>query len=87
MQTFSQSLSSSAWTEVLNSGTFIAFDLESATTIKIIMTETAASPALDADCNEILSYPSSWDFEASGLEATVQRIWLKGDNKVIGVRG
>lgn len=86
MNTFEQVLTDDAWVEVLNGGDFIAFDLLASKSIECLMTETADIPDPTEKGNSVVSWSSDWDFSASGLTAGVQRVWLKGNNTVRGVR-
>lgn len=86
MNTFEQILSDTAWTEVLNGGDALAFDCVSTKNITVLFTETASTPSAATKGNLVQTYHSGWDFEVSGMQATVQRIWLKGNNTVRGIR-
>lgn len=87
MKTFEQDLTNDAWTEVLGGGSFVAFDMIAAPTVKILFTETASVPAPSAAGNNVSTWPQSWDMEISGMQAGAQRVWLKGNNSIVGVRG
>lgn len=86
MQTFDLLLMSDAWTEVLQGSDFLAFDVLEATTVEVYFSETATLPADSAKGNQIASWPNDWDFEMSGLIAGTQRIWLRGNATIRGVR-
>ncbi len=83
MITFDLTLSDS-WQEVLSGGTFLAFDVLSGTTAQVYFSESASAPS--GDGNKVLSFGDDWDFHASGLVATTQRIWVKGSGQIRGVR-
>lgn len=83
MNTFELELTGD-WQEVLLGGSAIAFDLVAAVTIKVYLNEVATEPTNDG--NPVRSWPNGWDFEMTGLQANVQRIWVKGNGIIRGVR-
>jgi len=85
MINFEQTLSEVAWTEILSGGSVIAFDLVASKTVEVYMTESDTPPDVNAKGNDVLSYPSGWDYVAEGLSSG-QRIWAKGDNIIRGIR-
>ena len=85
MQTFDLSLTS-AWQEVLQGGSRLAFDGLSASTAHVFFSEVADNPGT-AEGNAIHTWPSGWDFEAVGMTDANQRIWVKGSGDIRGVRG
>jgi len=86
MKTFSATLSADEWTEILQGGDALFFDIGSAVSVDITLTETASTPADSADCNQVQSWPNGWDFAATGLSSGVQRIWVRGGTTITGVR-
>lgn len=86
MISFEATLTPDAWTEVLNGGTYIAFDIVSAVSVEVYFTVTASPPDSAANGVQIMSYPSSWDYEGVGLELAEQRVWLRGNTQIRGVR-
>lgn len=85
MISFEMDISPSEYTEVLQGASYIAFDVVQATQLEIYFTETAETPT--ATGTKVEAYPSTWDFEAAGLVGGVQRIWVRGQGKIRGVRG
>ena len=85
MTSFEQTLSAESWTEVLNGGSVIAFDLVAGASIFVYMTESDTPPDVNAKGHKVLSYPSGWDYVAEGLPSG-QRIWAKGENILRGIR-
>jgi len=85
MTNFEQTLSAESWTEILSGGSVIAFDLVASPSIFVYMTESDTPPDVNAKGNEVLSYPSGWDYVAEGLPSN-QRIWAKGENIIRGIR-
>ena len=86
MQSFTASISST-WTEVLQGGANIAFDVVGSNPVRVYFTE-GATPDASQDGNAVQSWPSGWDFSALGLPSG-QMVWVKtlsGDNKISGVR-
>lgn len=86
MNTFEQTLSDSAWIEVLNGGDSLAFDCTASKNITVLFTETASIPSAAIKGNLVQTWSSDWDFKVSGLEVTTQRIWAKGENTIRGIR-
>jgi hypothetical protein len=86
MQTFTVTLSDAAWTEILQGGSLVAFDVIPATAVEVLFTETAATPDASTKGNPVQTWPSGWDFEATGLNGGVQRVWAKGKGDIRGVR-
>lgn len=86
MITFEATLSET-WQEILNGGTSIAIDVSAASSIDVHFSETGTTPAADATAIVVQSWSSAWDFQANDMPAGVQRIWVKGAGKIIGVRG
>jgi len=87
MITFELSLSPDEWVEVLDGGTFVAFDLLNAVNLEVLFAEIATTPLASIVGNAVKYWPDSWDFEASGMLAGGQYIWIKGSNNIRGVRG
>ena len=87
MNTFSVTLSDSAYTEVLGGFSTIAFDIKAQPAVTILFTETNDTPDPSTVGNNLRTWNDGWDFQGSGFEAGIQRIWLKGDNSIVGVRG
>lgn len=86
MITFEQQITDGSWSEILNGSTEIAFELLGASPIEIYFNESETPPSLSAVGNTVLSFPSGWDFEQTGLIAPTQRIWVKGNNTIRGIR-
>ena len=87
MITFTQVLSNTSYTEVLGGGAALAFDCVAVAAVSVIFNETATAPSEGDTANTVHTWSSSWDFEVSGMSAGSQRIWLKGANTIIGIRG
>jgi len=87
MNTFEQSLSPVEWTEILDGGEDVAFDLLDAVNVEVLFTESATQPDAATKGNAVKYWPDTWDFSALGMVAGGQRIWVKGSNTIRGVRG
>ena len=87
MNTFEADLLGGDWLEILAGGEFVAFDKLESTRVEVLFTETADTPNPATSGNNVETWPSSFDFEASGMAAGVQRVWVKGTGKIRGVRG
>jgi hypothetical protein len=85
MVTFDLTLSDT-WQEVLNGGTRLAFDVLASTTAHVYLSETADNPGA-ASGNAVQSWTPGFDFQASGMTDSGQRIWVKGSGDIRGVRG
>ena len=75
MVTFEQTLDPVNWTEVLQGGSFVAFDIVAAQTVEVYFSESGTPPATSVKGNEVHSYPSSYDFEMTGADRDTQRVW------------
>mgnify|MGYP001598609836 CR=1 FL=1 len=92
MQTFTQALTDSAYTELLNGGSVLAFDVNVSGRVLVVFNETAVAPAVGDSANEIGTWPDGWDFIAENMVETTQRIWVRAKDgasgvEVTGVRG
>ena len=86
MNTFEATITTD-WLEVLQDAESIWFDVLKATEIYVRFTE-GDTPAPSDNGNQVLTYPTDWDFSAVGMPST-QKIWLKtltGSNEIRGVR-
>ena len=86
MKTFETAITTD-WLEVLLSAESIWFDVLGATEIYVRFTEEVTPDPAD-NGNQILTYPTDWDFKAIGMPQG-QMIWLKtldGDNRIRGLR-
>lgn len=84
MQTFTATLSSAEYTEILQGGSGVAFDCNSAGEVRLILSMTATQPAVDAAHTIVRSWPDSWDFAAENM-AGGQRVWVRADDNASGV--
>ena len=84
MNTFEQELSETEWTEILNGGSSIVFDVVADPDIEVYFNEVSTAPT--GTGSPVKTWPNGWDFEAEGLSAGTQRIWAKGKNTIRGVR-
>lgn len=82
---FEQQLDPVSWTEVLNLGSYVAFDIVAAERVEVYFTESGADPGAVTG-TYIYSHPASWDYEGFGFEVAEQRIWLRGNTMIRGVR-
>ena len=83
--TFSLTLNPLMWTEVLNGGSNLFFDLSNAKPkATVFYTESADRPT--GIGNDVYSNGGDWDFQSTGLPIG-QRIWIKGAGILRGVRG
>jgi hypothetical protein len=85
MQTFTVTLSDAEYTEILIGGSVLAFDSNSQAKVRLIMTESASPPAVDAAHTMVGTWPESWDFVAENVAAGSQRIWVRADDDASGV--
>lgn len=86
MITFEQTLTDGVWVELLNGGSFLAFDKLSSKGVQVLFTEDDTSPADSTDGNSVNTWAEDWDFMASDMLAGTQRIWVKGSGDIRGVR-
>ena len=87
LATFEVTLDPTNWTEVLNGSTYLAFDIVEAKRVEIYLNENGVgTPSTSEKGNIVLSWPSSYDFEATGMDAETQKIWARGDCTIRGVR-
>lgn len=82
MQTFELALTDT-YQEILQGGAYVAFDAISAGHVDVYLSETDAVPT--GGGNSVQSWPSSWDFSASGVPDN-QRVWVRGTGSIRGVR-
>lgn len=87
METFEELITSTAWTELLNGKTYLAFDVIKAGSVEVYLNESAEAPALDAEGHKVKSWPDSFDFELSGALAPTQRVWVKTSGVDTFIRG
>lgn len=87
MRTFTQTLTDTAWTEVLKGNGYIAFDCAHSSPVFVFLSESGTAPAVSETGNAVRTWPENWDFHAANLVAGTQRIYAKGDNIITGVRG
>lgn len=91
MQTFTENLTSTAFTEVLGGMASLSFNVDTADGVVLVFTESAATPSADADGQVVQTWPSKWDFDSWPQEAGLQRIWAKSLNEngavITGIRG
>ena len=89
MKSFTQQITTTAWTEVLNGGSFLFFDCEKSTSVFFHMNESATAPAIDAERHPVRTWQEEWDFVGRGFDPGRQRLWVIGenDNTLVGVRG
>jgi len=85
MQTFTVAITSASYVEIMQGGSVLAFDSNSAAKVRLIMTESAAQPAVDAAHTMVGTWPESWDFVAENVVAGVQRVWVRADDGAPGV--
>jgi len=86
MQTFEQALDLETWVEVLDGGSELYFDASSSRDVSLHFSESGTPPASDAVSVPVKTWPSSWDFSTSGLRSGTQRIWARGNGKIVGIR-
>ena len=87
MVTFELQLSETEWTEVLDGNGYLAFDCRAAKPVYFYMAESATPPDASAVGNVVRSWPENWDFVVSNVVAGTQRVWVRGQDTIIGVRG
>lgn len=87
MQTFTQNLTNDNWTEVLTDFGYLAFDCTHSAPVHVYLTQSFSLPATDEPGNLVRTWPEGWDFSASDMVAGVQKIYVRGDNIITGVRG
>ena len=85
MQTFTDPLDPTSWTEILSGGTSIAFDCLGASSVELIFSESSVEPT--GTGHLVQSWPAGWDFTAENMVAGTQRIWARGSAGIRGVRG
>ena len=87
MKTFEASTSGSTWTEVLQGGTRVYFDVIGAVPVEVYLNDFGdPDPTSDTKGNLVQTFPEGWDFQMVGAEAGEQQVWVRGENGVIGVR-
>jgi len=84
VQTFETQLDPVTWTEVLHGGGFLAFDIVEARTAEVYLSNSPGAPT--GAGHMVQPWPHGFDFEANGLIAGRQRIWVRGDCIIRGVR-
>lgn len=87
MQTFTQSITSTAWTEVLRGNGYLAFDCHHSSPVWIYLSKIETAPAITEEGNVVRTWPENWDFQAANMIAGTQQIYVRGDNIITGVRG
>jgi|DEB0MinimDraft_12_1074336.scaffolds.fasta_scaffold13067_5 hypothetical protein len=87
MISFTENLSATSWTEILNGKGFAAFDCEKSSPVFVYFSESGTPPDISETGNAVRTWPENWDFLASNIIAGKQRIYAKGDNTINGVRG
>ena len=85
MNTFEATLSPDTWTEVLDDGSNLMFDLIDALPRATVYYNNS-SVAPTGDGNAVYSHGGDWDFQSTGLPFD-QRVWVKGNGLLRGVRG
>ena len=83
MNTFDQAVTST-WVEILQGGSVLAFDVIEATTVEVYFNETSVVPT--GSGNSVHSWGDNWDFHLTGITEG-QRLWIKGNGNIRGVRG
>lgn len=73
------------WQEVLQGGSYLAFDCVADPRPSIFFGLIGDTPA-DSGSVPVATFPQGWDFEGHGFEPGIQRIWLKGVGDIVGVR-
>ena len=85
MNTFEVQLDPVNYTEILQGGTFVVFDILSAQTVEVYFTETPGDPGA-VDGNEVHSWPHDWDFSLIAVDQPNQFVWVRGNTSIRGVR-
>ena len=97
MNTFEVQLDPVNYTEILQGGTFVVFDILSAQTVEVYFTETPGAGEHDlgslllgdpgaVDGNEVHSWPHDWDFSLIAVDQPNQFVWVRGNTSIRGVR-
>lgn len=74
------------WQELLKDGTYLAFECDAESRPEIYFSESDAPPS-GVTGFPVATFPQGWDFEGSGFDAGLQRIWVRGGTGYIrGVR-
>ena len=88
MVSFEVTLDPVNWTEILQGGSYVAFDIVYAKPVEIYFTEDQPStpPDVSDKGTFVHSHPPSWDYEGLGFEVVEQQVWVRGDTIIRGVR-
>jgi len=86
MQTFEISLDPVNWTEIAFGYNTVAFDiLQANAVVEVYFTETATDPGAVTG-NPVAGWASQWDLYVTGMDKTIQRVWVRGKGAIRGAR-
>ncbi len=83
MQTTALTLTTD-WTELSSGAHTCIFDVQSAGTVIVHLSESATPPASDAPGVEVQSWPAAFDFAMTGMSGS-QHVWARAKSGAVPV--